>query len=391
MIYQNGTAILVRETFGVETVPGDFTTFVPTDPTTVTFYLRDPDNVVTTYVFGVAPELTNPAVGVYILEPGALTLGGVWYYRAEGSGAVIATIEGELTILPSSVLAPSVSEPVNGPCQAWCDPQDIVECANLDISSDTSILEAAAYEASQVLFQLSGRQFSGRCDAVTVRPCSDECGCWPSNLFPGLSPGAPQFPVGAWGWWGAGGLGGWGWGDSSCGCSPLSRALLPGYPVTSITEVKIDGVVLATDEYRLDEWRWLTRMADPDTNEKQFWPGCQRLDLPDTEVGTWSCTYVHGVTPPTIGKRAAAQLGGVIYQACLSGECSLPVGTIQVTRTGVTTQKAPFVSWARINGRWATGLPLVDMFLSSYNAAGLKRRPVVYSPGGPKYARRVGS
>ena len=30
-----------------------------------------------------------------------------------------------------------------------------------------------------------------------------------------------------------------------------------------------------------------------------------------------------------------------------------------------------------INGRWATGLPAVAMFLSAFNPAGLKRRPQV--------------
>lgn len=344
-------------------------------------------------MFGVDAELTNPAVGVYVLAHGPFTLAGQWFYRAEGNDigpdSLCAVVEGELTILPSSVLAPVVSEPVNGPCQAWCDPQDVIDCSGIEIGSDTSLLEAACYESSQVLYQLSGRVFSGRCEPVTVRPCADGCGCWPSWMFPGLSAGAPQYPVGGggWGYWG----GGWGWGSAGCGCGCLSRALLPGYPVTSIEEVKIDGVVLDTDEYRLDEWRWLTRMANPDTNAAQFWPACQRLDLPDTEEGTWSCTYVHGVTPPEIGKRAAAQLAGVIYNACLSGDCALPVGTIQTTRTGVTTQKAPFVSWSQINGRWATGITIVDIFLSSYNAAGLKRRPLVWSPGGPKYARRVGA
>jgi len=384
-VYQNGTFVRITETFGIETVPGNFLTFVPTDPTTVTFYLRDPDNVVVTYVFGVDGEITNPSVGVYIFEPGASSLGGNWFYRAEGAGAVVATIEGEFRILPSSVLALVVSEPVNGPCQVWCDPQDIIECSIIDVGSDTSILEAAAAAASEVLFELSGRQYSGRC-SQTVRPCSDGCGCWPS-LFPGLSPGAPQYPAGwgPWGFW----RGGWGWGGSDCGCSCLSRALLPGYPVTSITSVKIDGVALATTEYRLDEWRYLTRMADAN-GDAQYWPGCQRLDLDDTEEGTWSVTYVHGVVPPEIGKQAAAQLGAEIYQSCIGGACKLPSGTVQVTRAGVSIQKAPFVSWGMQRGNWATGLPLVDLFLSSRNPAGLKRRPVGWGPGQPKYARKVG-
>lgn len=386
-VYQNGSSPLVTETFGLETIPGDFTTFVPTDPTTVTFYLRNPDNTVTTYVYGASPALTNPSVGVYILDAGPFNLGGQWIYRAEGTGAVVATIEGEFTILASSVLAPVVSEPVNGPCQIWCDPQDVVACSNLDISSDTSVLEDACWSASEILYELSARQYAGRCQEITVRPCANECSCWPnSSLLPGLSPGAPQIPVGGWGWWGTG----WGWGDSSCGCGCLSRALLSGYPVTSIEEVKIDGVTLATSEYRLDEWRWLTRMADADGNP-QFWPGCQRLDLDDTEVGTWSVSYVHGVTPPISGKRAAAQLAGEIYKACSGGECALPVGVVQRTRAGITTQSAPFVAWGRINGNWATGLTLVDAFLSARNPRGLKRRPVSWAPGHPKYARRVGA
>lgn len=386
-VYQNGSAPLIWDVFGIETTPGDFSTFVPTNPTTVTYYLRDPDGTVTPYVFGVDPEVTNPSVGRFELRPGALNLAGLWTYRAEGTGAVVAICEGDLTILPSSVLTPVVSEPVNGPCQLWCDPQDIVDCSNLDLSSDTSILESAAASASEILYQLSGRIYNGRC-TQTVRPCSDGCGCWPYQFMPGLSIGAPQVPLGwtgGWGFWGSG----WGWGGDHCGCSPLSRALLPGYPVTSITEVKIDGVVLAADEYRLDEWRWLTRMADSDGNA-QFWPGCQRLDLPDTEEGTWSCTYVHGVTPPETGKRAAAQLGGYLYQSCMTGDCTLPVGATQVTRQGITVAKAPFISWTQINGRWATGLPLVDAFLSSVNKKGVSRRPIAWAPGAVPYARKVG-
>jgi len=390
--YQNGSIVVVRETFGVETTPGDFSTFVPTDPTTVTFYLRDPRNVVTTYEFGVDAEITNPSTGVYLLQVGPLDIGGSWYYRAEGTGAVVATIEGDFEVLASSVLEPEVSPPVDGPCQAWCDPQDIVECSNIEVGSDTSVLEQVALEASQILYSLSGRQFSGRCGPVTVRPCADNSGCWGprSTLFPGLSPGAPQFAVGAWGPWPLQDGWGWGWGSASnCGCAPLSRALLPGYPVAEITEVKIDGIVLDPSEYRLDEWRWLTRLADADGNA-QWWPGCQRLDLPDTEENTWSVSYIHGVVPPLAGGSAAAQLAGELYKFCTGAECATPAGTVQKTRHGVTVQMAPFVAWGRKDGNWATGLKMVDLFLSAYNPSGLRRRPAIWSPDGPPYARRVG-
>lgn len=281
-------------------------------------------------------------------------------------------------------------EPSIGPCQPWCEPQDVIDCCPDIATSDTALIESAALAASQILFPMSGRQFAGVCEQ-TVRPCAAGCGCWAAWMFPGLSPGAPQFPVGSWGWWGPG-SGGWGWGSSGCGCSCLSQALLPGYPVVEITEVKIDGVVLAADEYRLDSWRWLTRMADPVTNEPQFWPGCQRLDLPDTEVGTWSASYTYGMLPPLIGVKAAAQLACEILKACGGGECELPTGTIQVTRAGLTVLKEPFLIWGRRkDGNWATGLPLVDLFLSAVNPSGLKRRPVAWSPGPPTYARRIGS
>lgn len=389
-VYQNGTEVIVRETFGIETTPGDFSTFVPTDPTTVTFYLRNPLGVVTTYIFGIAAEVTNPSVGVYILDAGAPDIGGVWTYRATGSGAVVATIEGEFTVLPSSVLAPVQAEPTAGPCQVWCDPQDVVACSPTgEFSSDTSLLEDACTAATELLYALSGRQFTGQC-SQTVRPCAEGCGCWPYGIFPGLSPGAPQFPAGtggwgAWGWWGNG----WGWGESGCGCQPLSQALLPGYPVTAITEVKIDGDVLDPTEYDLYENRWLVRLADADGNA-QWWPGCQRLDRPDTELNTWSATYSYGVAVPELGHQAATQLARDIYNACSGGECETPSNAVQKTRQGVTIQMAPFVSWGRKEGQWVTGLSLVDMFLAAYNPSGVRRRPTIWSPNGPTFARVVG-
>lgn len=283
--------------------------------------------------------------------------------------------------------------PTAGPCVAWVDVDQVAACCSVDVGSDTSVLEDAALAASSLLFELSGRQWNGVC-SQTVRPCADSCGCWGWLTSP-ASPGVPQVPVFSWGGWGVFGWG-WGWGfgeggdGATCGCGALSRALLPGYPVVSITEVQINGVVLSADEYRLDGWRWLTRMADADGNE-QFWPACQRMDVPLGEDGTWGVTYDFGVAPPILGEMAAAQLACQIYKACDGQECLLPVGTTQVTRQGISIQRAPFLSWGRIQGQWATGLNLVDAFLSAYNPAGLKRPPDVWSPDLPAYGVRLGS
>ena len=65
---------------------------VNTDPTTVTFKFKDPAGVITTYVFGVDPEIVKSAVGTYYMDVTVSDEGQFWY-RIEGTGAVIAALE----------------------------------------------------------------------------------------------------------------------------------------------------------------------------------------------------------------------------------------------------------------------------------------------------------
>lgn len=280
-----------------------------------------------------------------------------------------------------------------GPCQPWCSVEDVAACCDAAVGTNTSVYEAAADAASYLLWSLSGSQFNGICEQ-TVRPCVESCGCWSWIVSP-ASPGVPQLPFGyTWGWWGLGV--GWGWGyegcSEVCGCGSISRALLPGYPVQAVSEVIIDGSVINPDSYRLDGWRWLTRLADPAAPDVEvFWPACQRLDLPLTEAGTWGVTYTFGTPPPELGVQAAAQLACDIYKSCSAGECKIPPGTTRVTRQGIQVELAPFRAWAQVNGQWATGLPLVDMFLSAANPAGMTRPATVWSPDMPEFAQRLGT
>lgn len=140
-------------------------------------------------------------------------------------------------------------------------------CDLLNFGSDPTVYDNVAHMASELLWAASGRQFSGSCSR-TVRPCVRSCQCWPVGL------GANGW---AWGWdsvgwsWGAYWLGGGGNGVSAvqdCGggggcCGSLSRVKLPGYPVTNILEVKIDGVVIDPVNYRLDAWKYLTYLNTP--------------------------------------------------------------------------------------------------------------------------------
>lgn len=373
-VYQSGTAVTITETFSV--------LGVPTDPTTVTFTVQAPDGTETTYVFGVAPEVTNPSPGVYVLDLPALSDPGVYLYQVVGTGTVEAAGSGDFTILQSVITPTDVPWPEFGPCTPWIDCADIKEFCD---DADDAVLTPLTIQASQIMFEISGRQFTGRCERL-VRPCQNR-GCW--ALYPWT--GWYEFPW-TWSWGDWSGSWSWGWYDGQgchCGCAPLSRILLPGYPVHEILEVKIGGVAISPNSYRIDEWRWLTRMRDPaNPDQPQFWPACQVLDLDDTEPGTFSVAYVSGSEPPIAGKEAAAALACELYRAKMGGECKLPSGATRLVRQGVTIERLQPLASMLLQG--STGIPAIDAFMAAYNPNGLRRRPAIWSPDGPKYARQVG-
>jgi hypothetical protein len=169
---------------------------------------------------------------------------------------------------------------------------------------------------------------------------------------------------------------------------------LSGYPVREIVEVTIDGVPVPDDTYRLDSYRWLTRVRDPaDPDTALFWPSCQHLDLDVTQEGTFGVTYIHGQDPPQIAQDAAGQLACQVYLGCTGSDaCQLPQGTTRVTRQGITIERTFFARDERTKA-WRTGLTLVDAFLNTVNPYGLTRRPVIMAPGQrhSRYAPTLGS
>jgi hypothetical protein len=271
---------------------------------------------------------------------------------------------------PAPIPAPSDGGPGFGPCNAWTTSDEVQLCCATVSSSDIADYDAAVDQASQLLYELSGRLFSGVC-SKTVRPCRVGCGCdWQV-----LSRGYVIFHGDSWGCDGA-----------ACGCSAVSEVELSGYPVREITEVKIDGVVIDESEYTLRGHRYLVRK-----NNGQ-WPGCQNLSLDDTEEGTWSVTYTYGQAPPLAGRAAATELACEIYKSCdsaLALECTLPSGVTRITRQGLTIERNAFSAWGRQGAIWRTGLPLVDLFLNAYNPSGIRRRPVFMTPGRRHYPQNV--
>lgn len=70
---------------------------VDTDPTTVKCFYKNPTGVVTTLTYGVDNALVKDATGKYHVDIFATTTG-VWYYRFEGTGALIGANESAFSI-----------------------------------------------------------------------------------------------------------------------------------------------------------------------------------------------------------------------------------------------------------------------------------------------------
>lgn len=369
-VYQVGQAVTITETFSVAGAPSD--------PTSVIYTVADPTGSQTVYTFGVDVEVTNPSPGVYVLELPALSLIGTWIYTVVGTGVVTASGSGEFVVVADPLAQQDTPWPQFGPYVPWIDCGDIRGAC--DAEGDDELLTGIATQASQIMFELSARQFLGT-RLKKVRPCENQGNaCWTQGI--GVD--------GWWGWpwaWTWDGVT-WGWYDGygcHCDCGATPQVWLSGYPVTEIVEVKIDGVAVDPTTYRLDEWRFLTRMRDPlNPDVPLFWPTCQIRALDDTEHGTWSVTYKYGIEPPLAGKAAALALACELLPGA---DCKLPTEAVRIVRAGLTIERLqPLAEMLR---RGMTGIPAIDSFIAAYNPNGLRRRPAVWSPPN-LYARPVG-
>ena len=276
--------------------------------------------------------------------------------------------------IPSPTAAGSAA---SGPCEAW-----ELSCAEFPEGTTPELEAVAAMAATEALWMRTKQQF-GLC-AVTLRPCRKEC-------FPAW----PWVPVQGWSdltgasWpWPQPALVGGNWINIACGscfsecsCSHVSEVRLP-YPVNSIVEVKVDGVVLPSSSYRVDNFNLLVRV------DGQEWPRCNDLNLDDTEPGTWSVTARYGDDVPQLGKLAAGQLAVEIAKRCVgAGGCVLPVGTVQqVSRQGVTKV---FFDSDQAFAKGMMGLYWTDLFVTTYNPSGTGTANI-FDIDGPK-PRRVGT
>jgi hypothetical protein len=148
--------------------------------------------------------------------------------------------------------------------------------------------------------------------------------------------------------------------------------------VSSIVEVKLNGTVMVTGTYRVDDHRLLVR-TDGGT-----WPLCQDMASPDTADNTWAVTALYGQPVPVSGQFAVGELAAEFAKACVGAACALPSSVSQVARQGVTLD---FSQFAEIIKAGLVGLRFCDLFISTFNPQHLQAAPQVYDVDGPMFRR----
>ncbi len=242
-----------------------------------------------------------------------------------------------------------------GTCFPWTP--DFGGCCEEFVEHPPELQVRALSLAWSTIRALTGGR-AGNCP-VTIRPCLRNDVCTECFGDSWLSPYVDQ------------------WGDwknaacrrsGDCSCCDMCEIVMPG-PVAAITEVSLDGIVLETPMFRIDNGNILVRQ------DGLCWPACQNLSAPLGEIGTLGVTYVPGVLPTEAGMWAAATLACEYAKACTGGKCRLPSNIQSIARQGVTMQLSE--GDMLTNG---TGIREVDAYILSVNPNRLRTPPKVYSP-----------
>ncbi|MDX3345876.1 hypothetical protein PV387_03355 [Streptomyces sp. ME02-6987-2C] len=252
-----------------------------------------------------------------------------------------------------------------GPCDPW--PTRL--CCDVEGKEPEEVARWTLV-ASQILFSLSGRRI-GPCP-VTVRPCRRAC--LESASFVSFQTGTgtgPWIPyVGVDGMWRNASVCGC---RSDCSCGELCEVYLPG-PVYDVTEVNVDGQVLAPEQYRVDAPGRLVRVGGG------CWPDCQDMAAPPGDPDTFAVAYRIGLPVDEAAIAAVSELTCHLLKGCGGSEscgCNANRNIVRYSRQGVDLEMPdPQVVYSQ--GR--TGLPIVDAWLMAVNPNRLDSPSRVYSP-----------
>lgn len=246
-------------------------------------------------------------------------------------------------------------------CGAWATPDDVPERWRGDLSTDQ--WEGWLLTASEILFNLSGQQWSGvgctYAAELRGRPPEPGSGAWPYYRTWGLGATGPGY----W-WWNS--FVGFAWFPQYVGPQPMPYAVkLPHDQVAEIESVTINGALFSA--WQLVRGSWLER-TDGDRWDKFL----------DTTV----VTYLYGIAPPQGGVEACVKLAiEMMKYETGDATCVLPRRITSMTRQGVSIAVIDPMKFLDI-GR--TGVYGVDLWLVSVNPKNRRRRARVWSPDIPR-------
>lgn len=248
---------------------------------------------------------------------------------------------------------PGSDPSTGGLCAPWLSPDEMRDAGCCTAVTDDTpvddVIEAAITAASEYLNAAVQFQFPGTC-STTVRPCSGQDGPFGFGGLYAFSQIPFYFPDGVFPlWWLGCGCGG------GCDCCGPPAFSLGHIPIITVTEVKLDGVVLEEDVDYVVVGDLLARLGSDNT-----WPACQNIALPDTDEGTMSVSFTWGANPPTLGVTAARDLACAILKDC--GDDCKPSERMVTRQAGGTT-----VQLISPDGDVRTSMPRsVKMFVDAY-------------------------
>lgn len=79
---------------------------VATDPTTVTFRHKVPSGIETSYVYGIAAEVSRTSTGVFTFTVPTITASGIHFVRSVGTGSIATAGESEFGVRITAFVTP---------------------------------------------------------------------------------------------------------------------------------------------------------------------------------------------------------------------------------------------------------------------------------------------
>jgi hypothetical protein len=240
-----------------------------------------------------------------------------------------------------------------------------VSVDELDQYADSEYAYEAVKTASQLLWSLSGRKFSGVTTVTERYVCASRAyrlGASARNYSPELVGGEVyNVPFDEFDDYAE---------LTTDGMSPSTRLRLRGRPVAIIHEVRdrAGNIVNPSNYYLVDHSTIQARAGTA-------WTPC------NIEV-----TYSYGSPPPASGKAAARVLATELVKLWNGDDCDLPSRITSIARQGVSytvLDNQDFIDNMR------TGLYVVDLFLKSSNPDKARAKARVFSPDVPRARRLV--